>query len=121
MSQTRDLKKRIQKLLEAQHLLSAQQVQDELEKDGNLYNKTSVYRSLQQLEAEGAVCQLHLGERPGLYELRNDHHLHLLCSICGEVSSAECEYRQPHEVNGFAVDHHHLTLIGVCKNCRDFV
>lgn len=113
----RNLRELLLDLFSKHHLVSVPQIVTLLEESGTQCNKTSVYRSLEQLEVEGIVCKQYFGEAQASYELREDHHMHLVCQKCGRVTAAECDYTEPQQVDGFTVDHHHLTLLGVCANC----
>lgn len=113
----RNLKSSIISLLQEHHLLSTREILTTLEEKGKTYNKTSVYRSLEQLFSEGVVCRHYFTEAEALYELKEHHHAHVVCQKCGRVAVAECEYKQPQAVSGFTIDHHHLTLVGVCDIC----
>lgn len=112
------LRQQLLSLLEKQHLLSVAEMLDWLKKTGKSYNKTSVYRALEQLLSENILCRHYFDEAEALYELREHHHAHLFCRHCGKVFAAESSYYPPKEVKGFRVDHYHLTLIGLCPNCQ---
>lgn len=111
------LRQKILDLLAEKHLLSAMQLVVELEKVGFDVNKTSVYRSLVFLEKSGKICQHQFEMKEAVFELQDHHHDHLVCTNCGRVNIAECAIHPPHEVQGFQIDHHHLTLYGKCANC----
>ncbi len=113
----RNLKKLILQLLEHRHLLSASEILIKLEKTSRKFNKTSVYRALEQLESDEVICRQYFHDTQAQYELRQDHHTHLVCRKCGDVEIASCDYDQPQQIQNFTIDHHHLTLIGVCANC----
>lgn len=108
----------ITKLLDNEHLLSANEVLELFKKQGHSYNKTSIYRALDQLVEENVICRHHFTNDEGKYELREHHHAHLVCTNCGKVSTGECTYSEPQEVGTFKVDHHHTTLFGFCQNCQ---
>lgn len=114
----RNLKDTLQHLLHEHHLLSAGEILDHLKNKGKKYNKTSVYRALDQLEADGTICQHHFNDTQAVYELQSHHHAHAVCQNCGLVQTVECEYHQPRTVKNFAVDHHHVTLMGLCADCQ---
>ncbi len=112
----RNLDSLILSLLSEHHLLSATEILDTLGENDHHYNKTSVYRSLQRLSEAGKICE-HGFESTSKYELRGDHHAHLICQHCGKIQIAECEYTHPTEITGFQVEHHHVELYGSCKKC----
>lgn len=105
-------------LLSRQHLLSANDILLYFKGKGHIYNKTSVYRALDQLVAENKICQHHFSDDENKYELRNQHHAHLVCTSCNSVDTADCSYADPQKIGSFKVDHHHLTLFGLCENCQ---
>lgn len=111
------LRQQILEILEKEHLLSAMQIMAQLERSGRAVNKTSVYRSLEYLQKENLICQHQFDLKEAVFEKRDHHHDHLVCSQCGKTAESECVMQLPHQVNGFQVDHHHLTLFGICKDC----
>jgi Fur family transcriptional regulator, ferric uptake regulator len=113
----RNLKQTLVSLLQVNHLLSAGAMLEKLASQGKNYNKTSVYRALDQLELENMVCRHHFNEAEADYELREHHHAHLVCTHCGQVESGECTYVEPTSIGAFKVDHHHTTLFGTCEKC----
>lgn len=113
----RNLKELLVDLLREYHLLSASQLGEILTKRGNSYNKTSVYRSLEQLLAEEEICRHSISTNEAQYELREHHHAHLICDKCGEIQIGNCSYEEPKEMAGFTPSHHHITIFGVCKKC----
>jgi Fe2+ or Zn2+ uptake regulation protein len=117
MSQ-RNLKQKLVALLQENHLLSAGGILAALAQQGDSYNKTSIYRALEQLLDQDQICRHYFDQVEALYELRDHHHSHLVCRHCGKVEMAECLYQQPSRAGDFQVEHHHLTLVGLCKNCQ---
>jgi Fur family ferric uptake transcriptional regulator len=113
-----NLKSTIEKMLQSKHLLSANEILELCKQQGQKYNKTSVYRALEQLVNTDVICRHHFSDDEAKYELREHHHAHLVCTNCGIVTSAECSYQEPKNSNGFVVDHHHITLFGICKSCQ---
>jgi Fe2+ or Zn2+ uptake regulation protein len=118
MANQRNLKATLIELLQNKHLLNVAQILEELETQGRSYNKTSVYRALDQLLEENLICKHFFTEAQAAYELREHHHAHLICEKCGKIITAECLYHQPEKVGNFKVNHHHLTLIGICDDCQ---
>lgn len=108
---------RITDLLTEYHLLSAPQILEKLAKDGRSVNKTSVYRALDKLLAEGSVCKQLFLEDSVVYELRSAHHDHMVCERCGKVEAIACSTNSEVVKPGFTVSHHHLTVFGTCESC----
>ena len=87
-------------------------------------NLSTVYRALELLEELGVVSHTHLQHGSPTYQVA-DHvdHLHLVCRGCGSVTEAELELARPLAatvlaVRGFSTDLSHLSLHGLCGNCR---
>lgn len=112
------LSAKIIKLLEKHHLVTVQQILQQLEKDGNPYNKTSVYRSLEKLLSSEQLCRHDFTGVEASYELHDSHHDHVVCTNCGVIKTVKCKINKPLRIPGFSLDHHHLTFFGTCKDCR---
>jgi Fur family ferric uptake transcriptional regulator len=81
----------------------------------------TVYRTLGLLSGLGLVRRLDLGAGPR-YELAEDHHHHLICEECGEITEFE---QCPLDLRGlpgvwgdFQVRAHSLEVYGTCSGCR---
>jgi Fur family transcriptional regulator, ferric uptake regulator len=81
----------------------------------------TVYRTLGLLSGLGLVRRLDLGAGPR-YELAEDHHHHLVCEECGEITEFE---HCPLDLRGlpgiwgdFQVRAHSLEVYGTCSGCR---
>ncbi len=113
-----DLTTLITQLLTKQHLLTANQLIQSLQTEGETYNKTSVYRALDKMLAEGKVCKHTFRDNEAVYELRSHHHDHLICQNCGKIETVHCQIDSPPDLHGFIIDHHHLTFFGTCGECQ---
>ena len=79
----------------------------------------TVYRTLDLLSEIGALRRLELGDGPR-FELAEDHHHHLVCESCGDVSEfEECplDLRLLRNVD-FEISSHSLEIYGRCTVCR---
>jgi Fur family ferric uptake transcriptional regulator len=79
----------------------------------------TIYRTLYLLSEIGAVRRLDLGDGPR-FELAEDHHHHLICESCGEVSEFEkcpLDLRRLRDMD-FEISSHTLELYGQCADCR---
>ncbi len=113
----RNLKEILTSLLEQYHLLSVADILKKLEQRDKTYNKTSVYRALDQLVEDGVLCRQYFTEAEAVYELRAHGHAHAVCTQCGAVQAVECEYAEPQTIKNFKIDHHHVTILGTCARC----
>jgi Fur family ferric uptake transcriptional regulator len=85
---------------------------------------STVYRTLELLERLGLVWHTHLGKGAPIYHAAEHPHLHVVCSSCGEVASADPDLlagaaeRLATEL-GFTVDVGHVALSGTCRACQE--
>jgi Fur family ferric uptake transcriptional regulator len=81
----------------------------------------TVYRALDLLSGLGLVRRLDLGDGPR-YELAENHHHHLICEECGEITEFErcpMDLQSLPDVGGdFEVHAHSLEVYGTCSQCR---
>ena len=100
-----------------------------LEADRDLA-QSSVYRNLVVLEEAGVVTRIVTNDEFARYELAEaltEHHHHLICSSCGDVTdfslgsrteaSLDKALHQVADRMGFTVEGHRLDLVGVCNDC----
>jgi Fur family ferric uptake transcriptional regulator len=86
---------------------------------------STVYRTLDVLEDIGLIRHAHgLDGREEFHVRPADEHGHLHCSVCHrawEIGADEVAglVRDFQESRGFRVDLGHLTVVGVCADCRD--
>ncbi len=103
---------------------SAQELHDELRKRGEGVGLTTVYRTLQQMAAAGAVDTLRTDTGESVYRLCSEHHHHhLVCRQCGstvEISGGEVETWAADiaRKHGFSDVSHTIEIFGVCDRCR---
>jgi Fur family ferric uptake transcriptional regulator len=79
----------------------------------------TVYRALDLFSSIGLVRRLDLGDGPR-YELAEDHHHHLICESCGDISEFEAcpvDGGLLREMD-FEVSSHSLEVYGRCGVCR---
>jgi Fe2+ or Zn2+ uptake regulation protein len=100
-----------------------------LERDAGLA-QSSAYRNLAVLERAGVVHRIVTSDEYARYELAEDfteHHHHLICSTCGDVTDftvtpaleadLETALAKVGRRTGFRIEHHRLDLVGTCSDC----
>lgn len=98
-------------------------LREEAGPDGSAPDTSTVYRNLELLERLGLVWHTHLGKGAPVYHVAEHPHLHIVCSVCGEVSSVEPEILDDAAErlaarHGFTVDVGHVALSGTCRACQ---
>ena len=91
--------------------------------------KSSLYRLLEKLYAEGVVRKFkHEESASSVFQYVGDdaecaHHLHLKCSECGKLVHLHCDMSAElvehifHD-HGFSVDRKRSVLYGICRDCE---
>jgi Fur family transcriptional regulator, ferric uptake regulator len=102
---------------------SAQELHDELRRRGEGIGLTTVYRTLQQLAANGLVDTLRTDTGESVYRrCSEDHHHHLVCRACGstvEIQGGDVEEwaSQVAREHGFSDVSHTIEIFGICGDC----
>ncbi len=83
---------------------------------------TTVYRTMKLLCEAGLAHERHFDGGVTRYEIRSEHHDHLVCLRCGTIIEFECsmiESAQDEiaERYGFRLLRHRHELYGHCANC----
>jgi Fur family ferric uptake transcriptional regulator len=106
---------------------SAQEIHEELRRDGEGIGLTTVYRTLQNLFESGEVDVLRTGSGEAVYRrCSTHHHHHLVCRRCGrtvevEGPAVESWAQRVAEENGFSDVSHTVEVFGVCSKCAALV
>jgi Fur family transcriptional regulator, peroxide stress response regulator len=82
---------------------------------------SSVFRALGQLERDGAVARIDLGDGKARFETVAEHHEHVRCERCGAVEAVPgclVEDSVVERRTGFAVTGHTVLFAGICPQCR---
>jgi Fur family ferric uptake transcriptional regulator len=104
--------------------LSAQQVHEQAVDRLPGLNLATVYRTVETMHEAGLVDMLEAQSEPMRFALRDPEnpHGHLVCTNCGNVMDLDAELiqqlaRMVSKQTNFQLDHHHLTLGGICPHC----
>jgi Fur family ferric uptake transcriptional regulator len=87
-------------------------------------NVSTVYRTLELLEQLGLVKHSHIHHGAPTYHLaEHAQHVHLVCRECERVTEVDQAAVLPlvvalEERQGFLTDVGHLTVFGLCADCR---
>jgi len=86
----------------------------------------TVYRTLELLQENGLLCEVHIGDSCRSYLKRRqpgEHHHHLICHKCGRVEDfTDCELdrlkRRLERETGYRITLHLLEFMGLCPQCK---
>jgi Fur family transcriptional regulator, ferric uptake regulator len=102
---------------------TAQEIHDDLRRQGERVGLTTVYRTLQAMTEAGELDALRTAEGETAYRrCSTGHHHHLVCRSCGrtvEVSGPAVETwaNAVAEQHNFRDVSHDLEIFGTCSNC----
>ena len=87
-------------------------------------NKVTVYRIMDFLLKNKVVDRVEFGEGKFRYEIKKNHHHHLICIECGKIDDVEGEFMKKMEEEiykdkQFKVKYHSLEFFGLCKSCQN--
>ncbi len=112
--------------LKAGDHMTAEDLYRKVSKKHNDIGFTTVYRTLKLLNKSGLATEQVFADNLTRYEplSENDHHDHLICLHCGEITEFEnpkLERFQDRiaEEFGFHTVNHRMEFYGYCEKCRD--
>jgi Fur family transcriptional regulator, ferric uptake regulator len=117
-----------QLILEAVHELghaTPEQVHHHVRERAAGVNITTVYRTLELLEELSLVTHTHLSHGSPTYHAAGEHqHVHLVCRDCGSITEVDPGVMLPVtqrllDEKGFRVDVGHVSLFGLCGDCKE--
>ncbi len=65
--------------------LSAEEIHNKLAKKEETIGLATIYRVLTQLEIAGLIQKNHFDDTQSTYEIKKQHHDHLICTNCGKI------------------------------------
>src|ERR1035437_7832829 len=86
-------------------------------------NKVTVYRILDFLFKNQTIDRVEFGEGKYRYELKKNHHHHLICTNCGKIQDVEGNLvenieKKIQKGKNFQVQSHSLEFFGICRDCQ---
>jgi Fe2+ or Zn2+ uptake regulation protein len=75
-----------------------------------------------QLERQGLLDRVDLGDGRARFEVREDHHEHIRCESCGRIAEVplcvlDDATAQVQTTTGFRVTSHRVVFGGLCADC----
>jgi Fur family peroxide stress response transcriptional regulator len=108
---------------ESHHHPTASQVFEEARSLLPTISYATVYNSLRFLKQAGLVREISFGNAASRYDRETDRHDHAICTRCGtlvdfDMSEAADLMRRAARRTRFKAESIHLTLTGLCPECR---
>jgi Fur family transcriptional regulator, peroxide stress response regulator len=84
----------------------------------------TVYNSLRYLKQAGLIREISFGDGASRYDREIDRHDHAICTRCGKLVDFDLSQtgdllREAARKSRFKAESVHLTLMGVCPDCRE--
>ena len=100
---------------------SAEEVHNYLIKNNESIGLATIYRVLTQLETAGLLQKNHFDENTSTYEIKKNHHDHLICTDCGKIiefidDDLEKMQDKISKKHNFKLTSHVMTLFGKCND-----
>jgi Fur family ferric uptake transcriptional regulator len=114
----------IQTIAHSSSHMTAEEIFAEVQTRTQAINLATIYRTLDMLSDEGLVTGINLGEGRIVYATVNHGpHIHLVCRGCGHIMDADPQLlasveEQLASEHNFKPDLNHISIFGLCSNCR---
>ena len=87
-------------------------------------SRTTIYNTLRELVALGALTEVHDLSEGGLrYDTNTGQHHHLFCTHCHALIDIDRDFAglnlTPEEASGYRVMKHQVTFYGICPSCQN--
>ena len=114
--------------LQKEHYVTVSQIEKYLKENNCGVGLTTIYRQLEQMEADGIVTRLHVDGQPGacfqyVENGQSEPCFYIKCESCGEVTKMECHHLA--ELYNHVEDDHHFKInakktvfYGKCAKCE---
>jgi Fur family peroxide stress response transcriptional regulator len=108
---------------ESDNHLTASEIFEEARKRLPTISYATVYNSLRYLKDAGLIHEISFGNGASRYDRETERHDHALCTRCGllvdfDLSATTDLMRAAARKSRFKPESIHLTLRGVCPDCR---
>ncbi|MGC8480493.1 MAG: Fur family transcriptional regulator [Acidimicrobiales bacterium] len=112
----------LETLIDGTGHLTADDISEQLKRLYPEVHLSTVYRTLDTLEAAGVVDHVHLGHGRAVYHLTDNLHQHLVCERCGNVMQVPDELFDSLALDvqtryGFQLRRNHFAVLGTCRAC----
>tara|TARA_Y100000996_G_scaffold401826_1_gene373147 strand:- start:957 stop:1388 length:432 start_codon:yes stop_codon:yes gene_type:complete len=100
---------------------SAEEVHTHLIKNNESIGLATIYRVLTQLETAGLLQKNNFDDNTSTYEIKKQHHDHLICTECGKIiefidEELEVMQEKISKKHNFKLTSHVMTLFGTCSD-----
>ena len=121
---TRQREAVLQVIRESENHLTASEIYEAARKCLPSISYATVYNSLKYLKAAGLIDEISFGNGASRYDRETERHDHALCTSCGKLVDFDLTVtrdlvRRAARQTRFKPETIHLTLRGLCPDCRE--
>ncbi len=114
----------LETFLEAKGHITSEQLYQSVRDANPSIGFTTVYRTMKLLCDAGLASEHHFDDGMTRYEIKHEHHDHLVCTKCGKIIEFECQLIENTQIEiaeryQFLVLRHRHELYGHCVDCRE--
>jgi Fe2+ or Zn2+ uptake regulation protein len=108
---------------ESENHLTASEIYEAARRLRPTISYATVYNSLHYLKGSGLIREIHFGNAASRYDRETGRHDHAMCTRCGKLVDFDLDLtndlmRAAARRSGFKAETVHLTLHGLCPDCR---
>ena len=104
--------------------MSVECIYDEVSKVHPSLSLATVYKNIVLMVEKGVLVEVPIAGKKSKYELSKQDHIHLVCTVCGEVEDKP--YKQSTDEmlqtlsqdENFTLQKQQINLYGICKKCQ---
>jgi Fe2+ or Zn2+ uptake regulation protein len=113
----------LQVIRESENHLTASEIFEAAKRLRPTISYATVYNSLRFLKDAGLIREIHFGNAASRYDRETNRHDHAMCTRCGKLVDFDLDLssdlmRAAARRSGFKAEAVHLTLHGLCPDCR---
>lgn len=122
LKHTRQREAILEEFLEVQGHITSEELHARIRRRNPGIGFTTVYRTMKLLCEAGLAHERHFDDGVTRYEIRSEHHDHLVCLRCGKIVEFECAMIETAQNEiadryGFRLLRHRHELYGHCPEC----
>lgn len=122
LKHTRQREAILEAFLEVQGHITSEELHANIRRKSPGIGFTTVYRTMKLLCEAGLAHERHFDDAVTRYEIRSEHHDHLVCLRCGKIVEFECAMIESAQNDiadryGFRLLRHRHELYGHCPEC----
>jgi len=104
--------------------IAIERIYEEISKVHTSLSLATIYKNILLMVERGVLTEVPIIGTKSKYEITKAEHMHLICTVCGEVVDRTLDKNTSEETqkvartSDFMLDRCQLNLYGICKNCR---